>query len=286
MKSRQEWMRNHLIHQNNQYRFNYIKCIHINDDVINISDKISNLLKLNIIRDNSGTNENSDRTFFNLLRQKISNMGIVIMQSGIVGKNTHRTLKVKDFRAFALIDDIVPFIFINNSDSMRAKIFSLVHELIHILLGKNEILNASIEESNQIDSERWINNVTANVLIPEELVLNYINDVPRDEIRNIASVSHVSELAAAIRLKKLGIHGITEKLIDEIKRHEKKLLKINKENSKNSGGDYYNNVSSRVDTHFATAVINSEAEGDITLPRAASMLDVSLTHYDNAIKKL
>lgn len=65
--------------------------------------------------------------------------GIMVMQSGIVGSNTHRKLEIKEFRGFMLYDDLAPLIFINASDSQAGKMFSLIHEYIHLLFKEDDV---------------------------------------------------------------------------------------------------------------------------------------------------
>ena len=65
--------------------------------------------------------------------------GIMVMQSGIVGSNTHRKLEIKEFRGFMLYDDLAPLIFINSSDSQAGKMFSLIHEYIHLLFKEDDV---------------------------------------------------------------------------------------------------------------------------------------------------
>ena len=63
---------------------------------------------------------------------------------------THHTdIDVRIFRGFALADDVAPFVVINEKDSRAAWSFTLLHELVHILLGETGISgynsNAEIE---------------------------------------------------------------------------------------------------------------------------------------------
>ena len=62
------------------------------------------------------------------------------MQNGTVGFDTHRKLDLNEFRAFMLYDEIAPLIFINAADTTPGKIFSLIHEYIHILFQQEDIL--------------------------------------------------------------------------------------------------------------------------------------------------
>ena len=49
---------------------------------------------------------------FNKVRKLLEDCGIVVMMNGIVGKNTHRVLDVNEFRAFAMVNEWAPLIFI------------------------------------------------------------------------------------------------------------------------------------------------------------------------------
>lgn len=279
MTSKQEWMKNYLLSQNNNYIFNYLNYISKKDSVMKASKKVSKLLDISNIRKAF----HQDADFFNSIRKKISSLGIIIMQDGVVGNNTHRKLHVKDFRAFALVDKILPLIFINSADSKKAKIFSLIHELIHILVGKNEILNVSQNQLHKIHHEQWINSVTINILLPKNELLKYFGGSPKDDSIAISNDFHVSLLATSIRMKDLGEDYSNENLINWA-RH---IQTININNKKKSqGGNYYNTIPSRVDKHFAKAVINEEASGKISLLTASDMLGTSVSKYKPIVNKI
>lgn len=57
---------------------------------------------------------NAERRF---LRGKSSDAGLMVMVDSRVGSSSARRLYVREFRAFVLLDDVAPLIFINRNDS-------------------------------------------------------------------------------------------------------------------------------------------------------------------------
>ena len=279
METRQQWMKEYLLDQNETVKFKYSKIFNEHMDPMTAAKEVLALLNLSDILGMAM----SDDDFFNVIRTRISSLGIMVMQSGIVGTNTQRPLDVNEFRAFVLIDSVTPLIFINSRDSKKAKVFSLLHELIHIFLGNNEVLNVSPEAD--IKNERWINQVTINVLIPADQLTKLIskNSSPEDNVKHLSSRFHTSLVATAIRTKEL--HVFSDHIVDWAKAKQKKDLQLKLE-QKSSGGDFYNTAISRIDRYFANAIINTESSGSMAILQAASMLGVTLKTYDATVDKI
>lgn len=279
METRQEWMKEYLLDQNKTVSFQFSKIFSDTMDSVAVSKDVLELLNLS---DTLGI-AMSDDDFFNVIRTQISSLGIMVMQNGIVGTNTQRPLDVEEFRAFVLIDSVIPLIFVNSRDSKKAKIFSLIHELIHVFLGNNEVLNVSPEDD--IANERWINQVTINVLIPANKVDKLISKKvsPEDNVKLLSRRFHTSLVATAIRMKELHIWG--DNIVDWSKKEQSKYLQLKFE-KKSSGGDFYNTAISRIDRYFANAIINTESSGSMAIVQAASMLGVTLKTYDTTVDKI
>jgi len=68
------------------------------------------------------------------LVQQSEKAAIVILQSGYVGSNTHRSLSVDEFRGFVLADPYAPIIFLNAKDTRNDrnewKCYSCIRELV------------------------------------------------------------------------------------------------------------------------------------------------------------
>ena len=284
MEKRQSFMRDALI-EDGFLPHEFVGCATINDNPENLATKITQELKLkkNWNKNNPGT--------FNVLREAISNLGILVMQNGVVGNNNHRVLNVAEFRAFVLIDPYVPLIFLNARDSENAKVFSLSHELVHIWLGVDELYNdnfATNQTFNNSKLESFCNEVAAEILLPLkslQLAFNPQYDVYTN-IKDIAKTFHVSELVVCIRLKAKKIIG--NKMFDEVYAN---LLTEMRDNllgkqlqEKKSGGDYYATNGSRLDARFATTVSRKAREGRILYTEAYELIGAKGKTYDNLIK--
>jgi len=97
------------------------------------------------------------------------------MQNGIALGNTHRPLDLNEFRAFTLIDEYAPLIFINSKDSNNGKTFSLLHELVHIFYGRNSLYNDDLKFRNKYTNPLEIicNRITGELIAPTDIFIEY-----------------------------------------------------------------------------------------------------------------
>ncbi len=96
-----------------------------------VASKMRELLRFEPIVIKNKVNKDA---MFSLLTNRLEEIGILVMVSGIVGSNSHRRLDLQEFRGFALCDSYAPIIFINGADSKAAQLFTLCHELAHLTL--------------------------------------------------------------------------------------------------------------------------------------------------------
>ena len=284
MEKRQSFMRDALI-EDGFLPHEFVGSAAIKDNPEDLAVKITQELKLK-----KDWNKNNPAAF-NVLREAISNLGILVMQNGVVGNNNHRVLNVAEFRAFVLIDEYVPLIFLNARDSANAKVFSLCHELVHIWLGVDELYNDNFT-TNQIFNngqlESFCNEVAAEMLLPLSSIQSALdpqNDIYTN-IKHISKVFNVSELVVCIRLKTKKL--INAKVFNEVYAN---LLTEMRDNllgkqlqEKKSGGDYYATSGSRLDARFAATVSRKAKEGRILYTEAYEQVGAKGKTYDNLIK--
>lgn len=93
---------------------------------------------------------------------------------------------------------------LNNKASLTRRRFTLAHELGHLLLDVPTIVGERIYDSfrNNSAEERKVNDLAAELLLPESVVRKYFPSVPvvAAELKKLARKANISELAAAIRV--------------------------------------------------------------------------------------
>ncbi len=197
--------------------------------------------------------------------------GVLVMVSGIVGSNTHRVLKPKEFRGFALADPLASLIFVNGADTKAAQIFTLVHELAHIWLGETALSDAAMADSTTNQHELWANRVAAEVLIPMESIrAEYRGSVELPELKRLARLYKVSTLVVLKRIQDAQMIDWDLFLVrydDELERLREIL-----DARSGSGGNYYNTQPLRLSQTFARAVIVDALEGRTMFRDAFALL--------------
>lgn len=130
----------------------------------------------------------------NFIVEKMEDSGICVFFNGIVGNNTHRPLDVEECRGFALAGETnAPMIFVNNSDSKNAQLFTLAHEFTHVLVGVSAGYGGFEGEYHDA-VESYCDKVAAEFLVPEELLRKYwsdSNEVQNTEDKAIKSVGRL-----------------------------------------------------------------------------------------------
>src|SRR5690606_25367800 len=133
----------------------------------------------------------------------IERIGIIVVQNGVVGNNTRRTIPVEECRGFVLVDEYVPFLFVNNTDAKAAQLFTLVHELVHVWLGKSAGFNQDRLLPADDPTELLCDQVAAEFLVPAHLLSDVWTGIA--DIRMLATRFKVSPIVIARRALDLGL---------------------------------------------------------------------------------
>lgn len=270
---KQEWYRDYLI-QLDAPRLNYIGKFNLkNANIFDVVTDIRNVLNLKLPQ------KGNQDEYYKYLVTSAEHAHILVMKSGIVGNNTKRKLEVSEFRGFAICDDIAPLIFINGSDAPAAQIFTFVHELAHLWIGKSGISDL---EENHVKEEKFCNAVAGEFLLPQkDLMKLWQKDRSlEDNFIDIASRYHISKLVVARRA--LDCKLITSQ--DYESYYSKELKRFKKEN--NSGGDYYRASGIRNGKLFSSAIVSEALSGRMLLRDAGKLLGVQPSKIEEFARKL
>ncbi len=280
---RQDWLREYLQFLGEE-PLDFVGSAREISDVKTIAEQIKQRLSLD---DNWGEEFNTWKDALKFLRRRIEKIGVFTFFSSVVENNTRWPIHVEDFRGFVLVDDYAPVIFVNSSDAISAQIFTLMHELAHIWLGRSAAFD--LRDLNPADNpiEKLCNKVAAEILVPEKRLKHDWFDVSSMESKNpfihLAWKYKVSEIVVARRLRELNL--ITEKEFREFYQDYRRRLKDRPEESQ-SGGVFYKTLKNRLGERFSHMVAEAVISGDITYREAYRLTGIHGRTFDIFVKKL
>ncbi|NIZ40929.1 ImmA/IrrE family metallo-endopeptidase [Entomospira entomophila] len=218
------------------------------------------------------------RKQFLVLRKQLSHVGILVFQDGTVNGNPHRSLDLHEFRAFTLIDEYAPLIFINNKDKGYGKVFSLLHEVVHIWVGQSSFFNNdSLSTGNKL--EQFCNAVTAEILLPVESFTQAWGSLSKETPteNKIEFLSKDLRCSANVILRRALDQGyITQEFYNSF---SKKLLE-NIPQGGGSGGTYWNRIRSNLDHQFMQSLTYGTQSGKISYTEAYRLSTLNRINFD------
>ena len=220
-----------------------------------------------------------------LFAERVDDLGVLLMISGVVLNNPHRSLDPKEFRGLAISDPVAPLIFINAKDSKSAQMFTLAHELAHLWVDRSGLSNIDARPSRSAQKEEvWCNAVAAEVLVPLDDLRAQLQEESLDDAIN--RLSKYFKVSGLVILRRLLDADWLEKEEFEIAWHkEQSKLFHETRKEKAGGGNYHRTVIARVSRRFIAAVVSSTLEGKTLYKDAFHMLDVKKTETFNALGK-
>jgi Zn-dependent peptidase ImmA (M78 family)/DNA-binding XRE family transcriptional regulator len=197
----------------------------------------------------------------------IEALGVLVMQDG--------SLPVHDLRGFASTDEVAPAIVVNTNDDPRARAFTVVHELGHLLRIK-------AGRPTGPTTEQWCNDFASGVLMPHE---PFARDLRAADTRQLlqaidstALTYGVTPYAAAVRAARLRlvpndeIDAVIEAIRERSRRRED-------EAPERGGGNYYLTTVTRLGPSFIQLVFSALDSQALSYPAAAGLLGVKVNNF-------
>ncbi len=202
-------------------------------------------------------------------RKAIEDAGVFVFKA---------VFKQKEISGFCLADDALPLIYLNNSTTKTRQIFSLLHELAHLLLSMNGLskldtryIDALPQREQRI--ERFCNAIAAEALIPTQDFAAQTRHLPV-ELDPMTDV-RFSELASRYGVSR---EAILRRFLDEGrvgKADYERMARIWSAQKKRIGrGNWYNNQGAYLSERFTREVVSRHYRNQLTLEQASELLGI------------
>lgn len=276
IQDRQNWLVEYL-KENDFPDLSFVGKFNINSNYLEIVNDIRKSLNLD---ENWASDFPNWELALDYLTNQIEEIGIIVTFNGVVGNNNRRKIKVEECRGFVLIDKKAPFLFVNASDAKAAQMFTIVHELAHVWLGKSAGFNNEKLIPANDPLEILCDKIAAEFLVPELAFLK-----KWEKAKNFIYLSKIFKVSPiVIGRRALDLNLITKKdffnfyneYIESIK--EKKDLQGN-------GGNFYATAKRRVSLRFATFVNNAVRENKLLYRDAYKLTNLKGDTYSKFINQ-
>ena len=218
----------------------------------------------------SGSLQSGSDTALKKWREVIQSHGVFVFKD---------SFKDSNFSGFCLYDERFPVIYINNNESKNRQIFTLFHELAHILFQTSgfdptdeNYFRSQLTRSNQ-KIETICNEFAGAFLVPDESLPHQNNQIELKDIQKQANTYSVSQDVFLIRLLKNKI--ISKKVYSRFKQKIAERYQKTKNKKKPKGGNYYATKETYLGEKYISLVFKQYHQRRISLNQAAEFLGVN-----------
>jgi Zn-dependent peptidase ImmA (M78 family) len=204
----------------------------------------------------------TESQFARRVRADLEDRGLLVL---------HLSMGARGWRGFSLRSPDAPVIVANTHYNYRPRVFTYLHELVHLSADTESICTVRSDE----DLERWCDRVASAMLMPADEVHRLVSAKVAgvDGVIRVANAFTVSLRAAAVRLDHLGLAapGLYE-TVDAVA----KVREVKKGGG--TGGEPQTTPRVRLQTlgrGYVLPVLDAEADRVLTRTDAMELLDVT-----------
>jgi Zn-dependent peptidase ImmA (M78 family)/transcriptional regulator with XRE-family HTH domain len=212
---------------------------------------------------------------FEQLRESVESKGVmVVVSNGYNGK--WQIDKQNPIRGFSLYYDRLPIIVIKKQRGKGAQAFTLMHELAHLLLHKESMIDEESDFHSYQGKEKEANEFAGNVLVP----IHFLNQIDVNALRNLQAEEYdaflkpfknkwcVSGEVILIRLlRSQRISQYQYNQYREFKKHE------TFEEGRGTRQSRFREPANMFGQYFVNTVLDALHSKNITLAKASTYLD-------------
>lgn len=209
----------------------------------------------------------------------LGDRGILVMQAQKIG--------YKEMRGFSLHGANAAIVVLNSADAPRGKIFTLLHELVHLGLRKDALCDLSRQQAT--GEERFCDAATAAALMPREAVL-YLHDrsavLNYDYLRQLGDALGTAPSAESVLLRLVDLGLASWDTYNEMRpsfqlAYDKFRESIKPKKDQSSPPIYYPLKVRDLGRPFISLIIQAHEDGIVSSRDVTNLLDVS---YGNLTK--
>ncbi len=222
---------------------------------------------------------------FRRLRDSAEDAGVLTVFSSVVGNSASRKFDPNEFQGFALADAYAPLVFVSGADCKAAQMFTLAHELAHLLIGESGVSAMEAVQPADHAVERFCNRTAAEFLAPAEDLRAFRPEAERvgDLCRALARRFKVSPLAAARRALDLDLIG-RDDFFDFYREYAASERRRAQQDE--SRGNFWSTQRWRVGPRFGGAVARAVKEGRLLYRDAYSLTGLRGKTFDTMPEKM
>ena len=227
-----------------------------------LAQRFRNILGVSIEEQTSWDNA---EVAFKKWQNRIESLGIWIFKKAFFKKNN-------EYFGFCLYNENFPIIYIHNGCSFQRQIFTLFHELAHILRGKAGIYFRSNQDfTGRYEEEEVFCNAFAGEFLLPNSELNY-SKLPSDE--TIKKLADKYKISFDVVLRKYLDRGLISSDEYEQKIAVRQHYFRNNTENKPKGGNYYYTQMTYLGYKYTKFVFNQYYQQRITQEQVADYFDI------------
>ena len=271
---RQEWASEfRMIH--GQKPLKYVGSQVVGDNILEVASNARQLLSVTLEKQ---TSWRDPKLAFRFWVDACEENGLLVFQSSDVMQ--------EEMRGFAVPDKYAPTILINAKDTQAARIFTLLHEYVHILIAAPGISNLNLPRKVRSQDERtevFCNAVAAEILVPRR---DFKNKLVRIKALSVDDVivrasQHYAVSRDVIARRLLDLKYISQDQYEA--RHMEYIRDAEASRASKRGRPmpipWAKKVIRANGRHFAREVLSAYSDGEISARDVSSLLNSKLKHF-------